>query len=57
MTIGRGWGLPVWETGFMGVCPECDRVNTLIFQLQDAKGIYYHCMMCGAEFENARTIN
>lgn len=50
MAIGRGWGMPTWITGHMGICPTCGR-GMLIFELKDAKGTYYHCWICDKDFE------
>jgi hypothetical protein len=50
LQVGRGYGLPAWITGHIAVCSVCKK-KTLIFELRDAKGTYYHCMICNGEFE------
>lgn len=55
MKIGRGYGLPDWVSGHLGLCPECKKVE-LIIELKDAKGTYFHCVKCSSEFETLNRI-
>ncbi len=57
MNIGRGYGMPSWITGTIGICSECGAKDALIIELKDAKGTYYHCMECYKEFERLERIN
>lgn len=56
MIIGRGYGLPDWITGFIGICPECEKSDLLIIELKDAKGTYYHCWICNKDFERIERV-
>lgn len=57
MKIGRGFGMPDWITGLIGICPECHDKDALIIELRDVKGKYYHCMSCYQEFERLERVN
>ncbi len=56
MKIGRGYGLPSWVTGFIGLCPKCKIADRLIIELKDAKGTYYNCIICQEDFEKVDRI-